>query len=230
MDKQIGLRQKAFITEITLGSTKNDYPMLSFTVSYGDTVKRVFWPMWENMKDTAKAKLKENCLQLLEAYKVPNANEIIAAKYSPAEAFFQAVIDALPENYEITPVDIFTVYEYEIQKPYTNSKGERVVPDRTWATIATGASGVSKNGPWRLLWISPAQKGVFTVQDEGDVIYFNEKGQEHPIQRWSSWRTSNEAVPQGNIGKRQAEQPSTPPEPAENSGKMPVAGGGKLPF
>lgn len=208
MDKMIGLRQKAFVTNIKLGKTKNGFPCITSTITFGDKSKPRGFYSWKDMNEKQKAKLKENLLQLLEAYRVNGAEKLIHAKYSSGEAFFQAVIDALPDNYDITPVDFLLVYEEEIGKPYKTADGQTVVPDRTWPKVAEGASGTSAKGnKWRLLWISPAQKGNFTLQEEGDVIWRNEKGEEHPIQRWASWRTSNEAVPQGNIGgKPQAAQ------------------------
>jgi hypothetical protein len=215
MDKLIGLRQKAFVTDIKLGQTANKFPCITCTITYGDKSKKRGFYSWKDMNEKQKSRLKENLLQLLEAYRVNNAEKIIHAKYTSGEAFFQAVIDALPDNYDITPVDFLLVYEEEISKPYKNDAGQTVVPDRCWPRIAEGASGVSakSNKPWRLLWISPAQKGTFTPQEEGDVIWRNEKGEEHPIQRWASWRTSNEAIPQGNVGgKPQQDVPQAEPE------------------
>jgi len=227
MDKMIGLRQKAFVTDIKLGKTKNGFPCITSTVTFGDKSKPRGFYSWKDMNEKQKSRLKENLLQLLEAYRVNGAEKIIHAKYTSGEAFFQAVIDALPDTYDIIPVDFLMVYEEEIGKPYKDSQGQTVVPDRCWPRVAEGASGVSakSNKPWRLLWISPAQKGTFELQPEGDVIWRNEKGEEHPIQRWASWRTSNEAIPQGNIGGK----PQTTQEPQST----PVAANGdgsELPF
>lgn len=219
MDKLIGLRQKAFVTDIKLGETANKFPCITCTITYGDKSKKRGFYSWKDMTEKQKAKLKENLLQLLEAYRVNGAEKIIHARYTSGEAFFQAVIDALPDNYDITPVDFLLVYEEEIGKPYKTADGQTVVPDRTWPRVAEGAAGASAKGnKWRLLWISPAQKGTFELQPEGDVIYRNEKGEEHPIQRWASWRTSNEAVPQGNIGgkSKTTTQPS-----AQDTGNEP---------
>jgi len=227
MDKMIGLRQKAFVTDIKLGKTKNGFPCITSTVTFGDKSKPRGFYSWKDMNEKQKSRLKENLLQLLEAYRVNGAEKLIHAKYTSGEAFFQAVIDALPDTYDIIPVDFLMVYEEEIGKPYKDSQGQTVVPDRCWPRVAEGASGVSakSNKPWRLLWISPAQKGTFELQPEGDVIWRNEKGEEHPIQRWASWRTSNEAIPQGNIGGK----PQTTQEPQST----PVAANGdgsELPF
>lgn len=212
MDKMIGLRQKAFVTNIKLGKTTNGFPCITCTITWGDKSKKRGFYSWKDMTEKQKAKLKENLLQLLEAYRVNSAEKIIHARYTSGEAFFQAVIDALPDNYDITPIDFLLVYEEEIGKPYKTADGQTVVPDRTWPRVAEGAAGASEKGnKWRLLWISPAQKGTFELQPEGDVIYRNEKGEEHPIQRWASWRASNEAVPQGNIGgkSKTTTKPST---------------------
>lgn len=215
----IGLCQKAFVTNIKLGETANKFPCITCTITYGDKSKKRGFYSWKDMTEKQKAKLKENLLQLLEAYRVNGAEKIIHARYTSGEAFFQAVIDALPDNYDITPIDFLLVYEEEIGKPYKIAGGQTVVPDRTWPRVAEGAAGASAKGnKWRLLWISPAQKGTFELQPEGDVIYRNEKGEEHPIQRWASWRTSNEAVPQGNIGgkSKTTTQPS-----AQDTGNEP---------
>lgn len=199
----IGLRQGALLKEISIQNTQNGFPKLVMTFKSKKTTHpksedRDFWHSlytWKDMDEEARKRLKENCLQLLMAYEVNNAEAIISKKYTggPAE-FFQAVIDALPKAYKRMAVDIFLEYEYK------KRKGE----DRTWPTIATGASGEANGKVWRSYWITAAQEGEFkpNVTEDANKKYLNfvnEQGVRHPISRSTSWFNGKSDMPQGEI-------------------------------
>lgn len=213
----IGLRQGALLKDISIQNTQNGFPKLVMTFKTKKTTHpksedRDFWHSlftWKDMDEEARKRLKENCLQLLMAYEVNNAEAIISKKYTggPAE-FFQAVIDALPKAFKRMAVDIFLEYEYEKQKG----------KDRTWPTIATGASGEVNGKPWRSYWITAAQDGEFkpnvSEKDGKKILTFvNEEGVRHPISRGPKWFNGKNDLPQGEVpvfNGGQTEKSTTP--------------------
>lgn len=218
----IGLRQAARITELAIKTSKNGFPYLSMKIvakktTHPKSEDRTFFHnlvTWKDMPPAKRDQLKENLIQLMEAYEVKNAQAVAKGKYGSADELFQAVIDALPKKYKNVLVDVFVEFEYKLKD------GQ----DRTWPIIADGAAGEANGKAWRSFWITAAQDGEFKpVVEERDgksyLNFVNEDGTKHLISRGPNWFNGKSNLPQGDIKEfnAQAAQPAQPQqEPNKN--------------
>lgn len=143
-------------------------------------------PGEEGYQELLNAELNQTTAMLVHAVKAagvtPEAlnTTLAAAKPASFAAFVQICISLLPADYKKRPIDVFLQYQWAISDGQT----------RTFLELPKNMK--------QKYWVVPSTPGVEwkEIRDEKGIIYIDDKGNKHKIEKSASFVESNFAKQQ----------------------------------